>query len=243
MLSKVVGAKDTQELQIQEYVLPSPEDVDQIVEIRKQQTRRQRIITNHKDDPLKAAKKEANRIMVDAQEKLNEAKLEAAAMKSRQEKEIREALKKEFQVKFEKKLKEAKQNYSNTIETLGKLKEVIYKQSEAELMDLVFSIVHKVIGEEVKTSPQVVVQMLEKGFEKIKDAKQYEIKVHPMDYQILSDEKESLQEILKTSGSVKFTQDEGVERGGCIIVTESGEISSEPGKQLDIIIKELSDGT
>lgn len=243
MLSKVVEAKDIQNLSIQEYVLPSPEDVDEILEGRKQEARRRKIIDKHTDDPLKAAKKEANLIMVEAQEKLNEAQLEAMALKSRQEKEIRETLTKEFQAKFEKNLKEAKGNYINTIETLGKLKEVVYKQSEAELMDLVFSIAKKVIGEEIKTSPQMVVEMLERGFKKIKDAKQYEIKVHPLDYQILSAEKERLQEILKTSGSVKFTQDEGVERGGCKIVTESGEISSEPGKQLDIIIKELSNGT
>lgn len=243
MLSKVIGSEKTQDLQIQEYVLPSPEDVDEILEIRKQEARRRKIIDKHKDDPLKAAKKEANRIMVEAQEKLSEAQLEAAAMKSRQEKEIRDTLTKEFQAKFEKSLKDAKQNYQTTIETLAKLKEVIYRQSEAELMDLVFSITRKVLGEEIKTSPKIVVEMLAKGFEKIKDAKQYEIKVHPMDYEILSTDKESLQEILKTSGNVKFTQDEGVERGGCKIVTESGEISSEPGKQLDIIIKELSDGT
>jgi flagellar assembly protein FliH len=243
MLSKVVEAKNTQDLNVQEYILPSPEDVDQILKERKQEAKRRKIIDNHKDDPLKAAKKEANRIMVEAQEKLNEAQMEATALKSRQEKEIRETLTKEFQAKFEKSLKEAKQNYLNTSETLAKLKEVIYKQSEAELMDLVFSIAKKVIGEEIKTSPKVVIAMLEKGFEKIRDAKQYEIKVHPLDYQVLSTEKESLQEILKTSGSVKFTQDESVERGGCKIVTESGDISSEPGKQLDIIIKELSDGT
>lgn len=243
MLSKVVEAKNAQDLKIQAYVLPSPEDVDQILEARKQEARRRKIIDKHQDDPLKAAKKEANRIMVEAQEKLNEAQLEATAMKSRQEREIREILTKEFQAKFEKNLESAKKNYLTTVETLGKLKEVIYRQSEAELMELVFNIARKVIGDEIKTSPKMVVEMLEKGFKKIKDAKQYEIKVHPMDYQILSAEKERLQEILKTTGSVKFTQDENVERGGCKIVTESGEISSEPGKQLDIIIKELSDGT
>ncbi len=49
-------------------------------------------------------------------------------------------------------------------------------------------------------------------------------------------------EIVKTSGAVKLTKDEHIERGGCKIVTELGEISSEPGKQLDIIMRELSNG-
>lgn len=243
MLSKIVEAKDAQKLVVHAYHLPSPEDVDLIIEAKKQDDRRMRIIEKHQDDPLKAAKKEANRIMVEAQEKLQEAQLEAAALKSRQEKEIRDTLEKEYHAKLEAGLKAMKQNYLTTAETLAKLKEVLYKQSEAELLDLVYSITRKVIGDEIKTTPQLVVAMLEKGFKKIKEAKQYEIKVHPLDYQLLSQAKENLQEILKSPGSIKFTQDERVERGGCKIITESGEISSEPGKQLDIIIKELADGT
>lgn len=243
MLSKVVDANKIRDMKIHAYVLPSPEDVDQILEVRKQETRRRKIIDSYHDDPLNAARNEAERIMAEAQEKLNEARVEATAMKSRQETELREILTKEFQAKFEKSLDRAKKNFLATIETLGKLRENIYKQSETDLMELVFEISRKVIGDEVKTSPRIVVDLLEKGFKRLKDARQYEIKVHPMDYQIISAEKERLQDILKTPGSVKFTQDESVERGGCKIVTESGEISSEPGKQLDIIMKELSDGT
>jgi flagellar assembly protein FliH len=243
MLSKVVEAKEAQKLAYQSYRLPSPEDVDLIIEAKKQEDRRMKIIEKHQDDPLKAAKKEANRIMVEAQEKLQEAQLEAAALKSRQEKEIRDSLEKEYLAKLEAGLKALKQNYVKTVDILGKLKEILYRKSEAELLDLVYSITRKVIGDEIKTSPQLVISMLEKGFKKIKEAKQYEIKVHPLDYQLLSQAKGNLQEILKGPGAIKFTQDESVERGGCKIITESGEISSEPGKQLDIIIKELADGT
>ncbi|MCP5106255.1 MAG: hypothetical protein GY950_22910 [bacterium] len=243
MLSKVVTGEDVEQVAIQEYVLPKPEQVDLIVEDRKREVKRRKIIENHHDDPLAAARKEANIILVEAQEKLKEAQLEAGALKNRQEKEIRARLEKEFQAKLEKGLKDSQNNYLNTMETLGKLKQVVYKQSEQQLMDLVFSITRKVIGEEVQTSPRIVMEMLQKGFEKVKEAKQYEIKLHPVDYDVLLKEKESLKEILKTSGTVNFTRDESVERGGCKIITESGEISSEPGEQLDIILKELSDGT
>jgi flagellar biosynthesis/type III secretory pathway protein FliH len=84
--------------------------------------------------------------------------------------------------------------------------------------------------------------MLKKGFDKIKEAKEYEIKINPVDYEIIAKSKDRVDEMLKTTGTVKFTKDEHVERGGCQIVTEQGEISSEPGKQLDIIKRELSNG-
>lgn len=242
MLSKIVGADKASQLVLEHYTLPSPDEVDAIIEDKKREARRRKIVLE-KDDPLQAARKEANKILVEAQEKLKDAQMEAAALKTRQEREIRAQMEKEFQLKLEQELKSLKQNYFNTLETLGKLKDIIYKQNEKDLMDLVFSITRKIIGDEVKTSPQVILGMLKKGVERFKDAVQYEIKIHPADYEMLIKEKESLKEILKNADTVKYTQDEKIERGGCVIITESGEISSEPGKQLDVIEKELSDET
>jgi flagellar assembly protein FliH len=243
MLSKVVPSKDASQLEVQEYVLPTSEDVEGILEVRKQEAKRRKILDEHKDDPMAAAQKEANRILVEAQEKLNEAKLEASALKVRQEKEIRSQMEKEFQTKLEAGLRDLKQNYLSTIENMAKLKEVIYQQSEKELIELVYCIARKVLGDEIKTSPRLVMGMLKKGFEKIKEAKKYDIRIHPGDYDMLTKEKENLKQLLKISGTVNFTKDESVERGGCRIVTDSGEVSVEPGKQVDTIIKELSDET
>ncbi len=243
MLSKVVRANETNKLELRQYIVPSAEEIDLMQENRSLDAKRKNFLEAYKQDPLNAARKEANLILVGAQEKLKAAQLEAGALKARQEKEIRTLMEKEFQVKLAAELAQIKKSFLDTMATLAKLKETIYKQNEKELMELVFSITRKVIGDEIKSSPQVIKGMLQKGFEKIKEARQYEIKLHPADYEALSKEKGGLNEIIKTPGTINFTKDESVEQGGCKIVTESGEISSEPGKQLDIIIKELSDET
>ena len=137
--------------------------------------------------------------------------------------------------------KQAQQNYFNSLEELATLKQTIYNQLENQLMDLVFSVSHKVIGTEIKTSPGIILTMLKKGFDKIKDAIEYEIKINPADYETIINKKDEIKEILKSPRSVKFTKDEKIERGGCQIITEQGEISSEPVRLLDIIKSELSD--
>jgi flagellar biosynthesis/type III secretory pathway protein FliH len=137
--------------------------------------------------------------------------------------------------------KQAQQNYFNSLEELATLKQSIYNQLENQLMDLVFSVSHKVIGTEIKTSPGIILTMLKRGFDKIKDAIEYEIKMNPADYDTIINKKDEIKAILKTPGSVKFTKDREIELGGCQIITEQGEISSEPGRQLDIIKSELSD--
>ncbi|MCP4147439.1 MAG: hypothetical protein GY757_06785 [bacterium] len=243
MLSKIVSSDNVQTLDIQPFVIPSEFEVEQIIDDKKREAKRRKIVDSNKDDPIQAAKKEANLILLEADKKIKDAELEAETIKIRKEKEIRAQLEQEYMVKMEKELKSLRQNYIESLETLAKLKKILFMQSEKEFMELIFSIARKVVGDEIETSPQVVMQMLEKGFERLKDANEFEIKVHPLDYDVLLKDKEILKDIISTSGTVKFTKDESVERGGCRIVTESGEISSEPGTQLDIIIKELANGT
>lgn len=210
MLSKIIIAKEVKKLSLEKFRIPSSKEIENIIQEKKRGAQRKEIIESNKDDPVKAAQKEANRILIEAQEKLKEAE-------------------------------QVQQNYFNSLEELATLKQTIYNQLENQLVDLVFSISHKVIGTEIKTSPHLLLSMLKKGFEKIKGAIQYEIKINPADYETIINKKAEIKEILETPGSVKFTKDKNIERGGCQIITEQGEISSEPGKQLDIIRSKLSD--
>jgi flagellar biosynthesis/type III secretory pathway protein FliH len=241
MLSKIVSGEKVKKLQVEKFKIPSCKEIGLIIEEKKREAQRKKIIESNKEDPVRAAKKEANRILIEAQEKLKEAEAEASLLKIQMEKELRTRLGKEYQGKLQQQVKQVQQNYFNSLEELATLKQIIYNQLETQLTDLVFSVSHKVIGTEIKTSPEILLTMLKKGFDKIKDAIEYEIKVNPADYETIINKKDEIKEILKTSGSVKFTKDEQIERGGCQIITEQGEISSEPSKQLDIIKSELSD--
>ncbi len=241
MLSKIVKSDDTEDMGLQPYRPPSPEEVDGILEERSREAKRLKIIDNSPTDPLKAAKKEANVILAQAQDKLKEAQVEAKAMVSRQERDIRQKLEKEFQVKLENRLKDLKQQYQDTLEALVTLKQNLFKNSEQEMMELVFAVVKKIIGDEIRSSPEIVISLLQKGFEKLKEAKEIVIHLNSMDYDLLMKEKDRLKEVLQTSGTIDFVQDDSIKMGGCLINSENGEISMEPGKMLDIIMKELSD--
>ncbi len=210
MLSKIISAKEVKKLPLEKFKIPSSKEIENIIQEKKQETQRKEIIQSNKDDPVKAARKEADRILIETQEKLKEAE-------------------------------QVRHNYFNSLEELATLKQTIYNQLEKQLVDLVLSISHKVIGTEIKTSPHLLLSMLKKGFEKIKGAKEYEIKINPADYETIISKKNDLKEILETPGSVKFTKDKNIERGGCRIITEQGEISSEPGRLLDITRSKLSD--
>jgi flagellar assembly protein FliH len=232
MLSKIVSGEEVKKLQVENFKIPSCKEIEIIIEEKKQEAQRKEIIESNKEDPVKAAQKEANRILIEEQEKLKEAEAEASLLKIQMEKELRTRLEKEYQGKLQQQVKRVRQNYSRSIEELANLKQIIYNQLENQLMDLVFSVSHKAIGSEIKTSPDILLSMLKKGFDKIKDAIEYEIKINPADYETIINKKDEIKEILESPGSVKFTKDEQIECGGCKIITEQGEISSEPGKRI-----------
>lgn len=243
MLSKIVPGKEVKNFILEKYVCPTLDEVGVLIAEKKREIQRDRVLEDNKDDPVKAARNEANKILVEAQEKLKAAEVEANVYKNRKEKELRMVLEKEYQAKLEHELNDLKKKYSDSLEEFARLKQQLYKNSEHQLMDLVFAVTRKVIDHEIKATPDLVAKLLRKGFSKIGEVKECEIRINPLDFDTVVKMKDEIREALKSTGAVKFTRDESIERGGCQVVTEHGEISSEPGKQLEIIMRELSDET
>jgi len=241
MLSKIIEKKKIEPDTVKKFLFPSPKEMKVFIEKKKESQERENILNKNKDDPLEAARKEANKMLGEAQEKLKEAEIQGNMLVRDKLAVMKNKMESQFQEKLESETRNLKENYLNTLEELAKLREIIYKKNENEFMNLVFSIVKKIVGEEVKTSPDVVLTMLKKGFEKTSKQEKYEIKINPLDYEILLKNRESLKEITDSSGNINFIKDETIERGGCRIITETGEISSEPHKQLEVIVSEMSD--
>lgn len=240
MLSKIIPASEQEPGIIRPYHYLSSAEINLLVERKKRENERRQIIEANPDDPVRAARDEAHRIMREAQEKLKEAELEAVVFKGRIEKELRERVNREYQQKLSEELEPIRKRFQQTLGELVSTREEMMSGMESDLLNLVFSITRKIMGDEVKTEPEMVLRMLKKGFEQLKDASRYEIHVHPDDYQWLMSQQAGLTGLPVSSNSFKFVQDNSVEKGGCRIISDSGEVSTEPSRQLEVIIKELS---
>lgn len=240
MLSKIVPASEQEPGCIRPYTYMSSAEINLLVERKKRENERKQIIEANPDDPVRAARDEAHRILREAQEKMKEAELEAVVLKGRIEKEVRERMTKEFQQKLSEEMDGVRRRFQETLNELVSVREQMVVAMESDLLNLVFTITRKIMGEEVKTDPDIVLRMLRKGFEQLKDASRFEIHVHPDDYQWMMTQQGEIKGIPLSSGSFKLIKDNAVEKGGCRIVSDSGEVSTEPSRQLEVIIKELS---
>ncbi len=239
MLSEIVARDRLASSRLRPFTPPSPDELRLQVEERRLESDRRRIIDGNRGDPVGAAQAEANRILADAQDKLRQAEAQTSLLAAQKEKELRARLERELTETIGQNVRQLEKRLADTLAGLVDLRETIYRETQDELLNLTFSVIRKIIGQEVKTAPNIILDMLKKGFEKIKEASRYEVHVSPPDYDILQNNREHMRELLQTAGALKFVKDETVERGGCRIVTDSGEVSSEPGKQLEVIIKEL----
>jgi flagellar assembly protein FliH len=239
MLSEVIPHGNAAIRDVRTFNPPSIEEMRQRVEEKRLEAERHNIIDSHRDDPVQAARAEAHRILAEAQEKARSIESQAQLTAAQKEKELRTRLERELTEKIGQDSRQLEKRLADSLAELTDLHDTIYRETQDELLNLTFTVIRKVIGDEVKTSPNIILDMLHKGFEKIKEASRYEIRVNSLDYDILQKHGDRVREALRTSGSLKFVKDDTVERGGCRILTETGEVSSEPGKQLEVIIKEL----
>lgn len=239
MLSKILSNDIIEESAYTKYIPPSHIEINEIIEINNKTNERTSFIEANKDDPEKAAKIKADEILSIAQKKYKSMEIEAQTLKIKVEDEIRQKLNDEFDMRLNDSVQKANKNFISSLEDIALLKRTIYDNSEQKLLKLVFEIVEKVIEGEVKTNPDIIIDMLKKGFERIENADKYEIRINPADFGVLSENKKRIDDIIKTGAEIKFIKSDKVERGGCIIKTGMGEIITEPLKQLETIQKEI----
>ena len=239
MLSEIVSSKKLAPKLLLEFEPPAPIALQGMIEERKRQLERERIIKGGAEDPLETAKKEANRILAEAQDARKAAEVEVEKLKAGAAEEVRREIESECATRLQAATAETQKRFSDSLFELATLKDEIYGRLEKQLLEMTLLVLRKILPAEVRTAPETILIMLRRGFAKIKKSENTEITVNPSDYEILLQHQQELREITGNAAGVKFVKDEAVERGGCRIKTESGEIEAEPGRQLETVWNEL----
>ncbi|WP_158542276.1 FliH/SctL family protein [Lujinxingia litoralis] len=134
-----------------------------------------------------------------------------------------------------------------TVETLERLSmaraeyDALLKRAEPDMVRLAFQIARRLIGEALEVAPQRVEAMVAQSLELVRGKRQLLLRVHPDDLQALRQAEERLSYVVG-GASVHLQADEDVERGGCLIETESGQIDARLQTQLQVLQDALLEG-
>jgi len=133
----------------------------------------------------------------------------------------------------------------NLLTQIIRERENILNSIEPELAKLSISIAEKIIGEELTTNRDTVINIVKNAMSKIKAREEVVIKVSPDDLEYVQEKKEIFARLVEGLKELNVTSDPRVDRGGCLIETNLGNADARISTQLatiELAFKNLETG-
>ncbi len=201
---------------------------------------------------IKESKAQSNiefeRMKQEAQKILDEAKLEAKQIIESAEKKGSEIIeanrKKGYEEGYEDGFNKGSEEVRHLIERLHKIiSEVIAKRQEIiegteyQIISIVLLIVKKIIKIITENQKTVIINNVVEALKKVKGSKNIIIRVNLDDIAMVTKHKEDFIRMIEGLEGIQFLEDSSIERGGCIIETDFGEIDA----RISLQLKEIED--
>jgi len=154
-----------------------------------------------------------------------------------------------FQEGYEKAKNELEEDFMNQLVQKSEQFYNILSQIEEKLKEYEFSynsivlnvaneVAKKILNREIEEQ-NIIDETIKEAITKIVGANDVVIKVNPTDHKFLTDN-ELLNNTLGNFSKVKFEINEKIEKGGCLIETEIGNVDARVSSRIDEIIKALN---
>jgi flagellar assembly protein FliH len=118
---------------------------------------------------------------------------------------------------------------------LKNIRQETYRYIEKQVVDLALAIARKVVCREIEMDKEVVMCVAREAFAKVDDAVKIKIKMSPSDLQFIDETKYQLSDLIDNIDNVTLEAEENIQRGGCILETNLGEIDARIEKQLQAV--------
>lgn len=129
----------------------------------------------------------------------------------------------------------AVQSMTRAIAEIQNLRQEIYHSIEREVVELALSIARKVVCQEIKINPEVVVCVAREALSQVDVPGKIKIRLNPADLQFITSAQGRISEILHQMDNVTLEAEEGIASGGCLIETNLGDIDARIEKQFQVV--------
>jgi flagellar assembly protein FliH len=157
-----------------------------------------------------------------------------------------EARKAGFDHGLEQGFQEAKVDVQHMVERLHSIinatleeRESILIHSERQVLNLVVTMVEKVVKRLTNEEREVVINNIKEALQLIRGSMRVYIHVNPEDYHYTINHKEEFISMIEGKPEVKFFENPKVDRGGVYIETDTGEVDATIASQLNDIIEKI----
>jgi flagellar assembly protein FliH len=124
----------------------------------------------------------------------------------------------------EQKIVAVMKRYSESILEVGRLRSSLYPQIEHEVVRLALEVAKKIIHREIHIDKDVIRTLVHVALSHVAEKSSVTIHLNPVDYGFLLEERAELSQ--NEGRDVSLLADKSIERGGCLIQTECGDIDA-----------------
>jgi flagellar assembly protein FliH len=116
--------------------------------------------------------------------------------------------------------------YADAIREIGKLKRTLYSQVEHQVVKLALEVAKKVVHREVRVDREIVQTLIRVALSHVAVKSAVTIHVNPADYSFVVDQYSGSMRSGAGDREMILVADRSVDRGGCLIETECGDIDA-----------------
>lgn len=139
----------------------------------------------------------------------------------------------------QKRLEPVLRGFQHALGELERIKKDLRLQAEKETVELALAIAKTVVCHEVHTNRTVVVNVIREALKSAVDLEHIKIRVNPADLELISGREDQLLNPAGEIEKIAFEVDDTIQRGGCVIETNFGDIDARIEKQLRVVEETL----
>jgi flagellar assembly protein FliH len=124
----------------------------------------------------------------------------------------------------ERKIEELMKRHAETILEIGRMKAALYAKVEREVAKLSIAVAKKIVHREIQIDKDIIHSLVHVALTHVMEKTPVVVHVNPADYEYLSTRQADLSQA--ESRNVSLASDKSIERGGCFIDTDCGDIDA-----------------
>ncbi len=125
----------------------------------------------------------------------------------------------------EKKIDASMRRYAEAILAIGQLRPQLYRQVEREVVKLAIEVAKKIVHREIQVDRDIIQTLVRVALSHVAEKSAVTVHLHPVDYSFLLEHRAELSQG-DEGRDVVLLSDKSIDRGGCLIETECGEIDA-----------------
>jgi flagellar assembly protein FliH len=124
----------------------------------------------------------------------------------------------------EQKAEAVMKRYSESIQEIGSFRSSLYAQVEHEVVRLAVEAAKKIVHREVQADPDIIQTLVRVALSHVSEKSAVTVHLSPVDYNYLMEQRAELAQ--NEGRDISLLSDKSIERGGCLIKTECGDIDA-----------------